>query len=284
MPETPAAPPSSGRKLFYGLFIFPLIIAVSMAVLLCSVVLLTREVETPETLITAIKTGAPSKRWQKAFELANELNRDPAMLRSHGVMNEVIHILRDDGEYDAQTRSYMAMALSRFNAPEVEQAILGALTTEKAPEVQLYLIWAVGQQKIAAGRTLVEGFVSAAGEDIQKMAVYVLGVLGDPASVPVLLPLLTSESQDVRWNTALSLARLGSDAGLPVLMKMLDRSTLSEYNSLPDQKIEEVMVNAIKGLALLQPEAAQPILEELSRTDASLKVRQAALEFLNSAK
>lgn len=283
MPETTTKTPSSGRKLFYGLFIFPLIIAVSMAVLLCSVVLLTREVETPETLITAVKTGAPSKRWQKAFELANELNRDPAMLRSHGVMNEVIHILRDDSEYDPKTRSYMAMALSRFKAPEVEQAILEALAAEKAPEVQLYLIWAVGQQQIGAGRALVEAFTVNPAEDLQKMAIYVLGGLGDEASVPVLVPLLEAESQDVRWNTALSLARLKSSAGLPVLMKMLDRGTLSEYNGLPDQKIEEVMVNAIKGLSLLQPEAVRPILEELSRTDPSLKVRQAALDFLNTA-
>ena len=79
MGETPSLTPkpASGRKLFYGLFIFPLIIAVGMAVLLCTVVLLTKEAETPESLITAIKTGAPSKRWQKAFELSNEINQGP---------------------------------------------------------------------------------------------------------------------------------------------------------------------------------------------------------------
>lgn len=280
MTQTDIKPPTSGRKLFYGLFIFPLIIAVSMALLLCGVVLLTREVETPETLITAIKTGAPSKRWQKAFELANELNRDPAMLRSHGVMNEVIHILNNRSEYDPKTRSYMAMALSRFEAAGVDAAVLNALKSEDSPEVQLYLIWAVGQKKILEAREVVEGFASQSSIDVQKMAVYVLGVLGDAASTPVLLPLLASESQDVRWNTALSLARLKSDEGLPVLMKMLDRKTLSAYNGLADQKIEEVMINAIKGLALLQPESAWPILKELSKNDDSLKVRQAAIEAL----
>src|SRR3989339_1538249 len=108
MTDEKAAPPDPKRKLFFGLFIFPLLIAVGMALLLCTVVFLTNEEETPETLITAIKTGAPSKRWQKAFELSNELNREGGLLRSAGIMNEVIHILNDKEHYDAQTRAYMA--------------------------------------------------------------------------------------------------------------------------------------------------------------------------------
>jgi len=281
MEETEVKPPTSGRKLFYGLFIFPLIIAVFMAVLLCSVVLLTREVETPETLISDIKSSSPSQRWQKAFELANELNRDPAMFRSHAIMNEIVHILQNRGEYDPKTRSYMAMALARFENIEAQTAILKSLEAEDSSEVQLYLIWAIGQQKIIAGRQIVEGFLGDSPEDLKKMATYVLGVLGDAKSSKVLIPLLNSESQDIRWNAALSLARLKNDAGLEVIMKMLDRNTLSAYNGLTDQKIEEVMVNAIKGLALLQPKSAWPILKELSRNDQSLKVRQAALEVID---
>ena len=109
----------SSRKLFYGLFIFPLLIAVGMAVLLCTVVLLTREAETPESLITSIKTGSPSKRWQKAFELSNELNQGRGLIREAGLMKEVIHILNEREEYDSKTRAYMAIALSKFNEPEV---------------------------------------------------------------------------------------------------------------------------------------------------------------------
>src|SRR3990167_9521427 len=117
----------SGRKLFFGLFIFPLMIAVGMAILLCTVVLLTREVETPESLIMAIKTGPPSKRWQKAFELSNELNQGRGMIRAEGVMKEVAHILTQRQEYDGQTRSYMAIALSRFQEPEVIPVLREAL-------------------------------------------------------------------------------------------------------------------------------------------------------------
>src|SRR3989338_1187957 len=99
----------SGRKLFYGLFIFPLLIAVGMAVFLCGVVILTHEEESAESLITAIKTGAPSKRWQKAFELSNELNQKKDSLRSEGLMREIISILGDSKRYDVKTRGYMAL-------------------------------------------------------------------------------------------------------------------------------------------------------------------------------
>src|SRR3990167_4037965 len=115
--------PNSKRKVFFGLFVFPMLIAITMALLLSGIVLLTHEEETPESLITAIKTGAPSKRWQKAFELSNELNRKGGLIRGAGIMNEVIHILNDKEHYDAKTRAYMAMALSRFRNEEAEAAL-----------------------------------------------------------------------------------------------------------------------------------------------------------------
>ena len=284
MVDSQLSPPSSGRKLFFGLFVFPLLIAVGMAVLLCTVVLLTREVETPEALITSIKTGAPSKRWQKAFELSNELNRDPGMLRSDAVMKEVIHILTNRQEYDAKTRSYMAIALSRFDDEEVSQALQRALADETAEEVQLYLIWALGQTHETQAARQIEGFLGSESEALKKMASYVLGVLGDRQSAGPLADLLKDPSRDVRWNTAVALARLGSADGVETLMKMMDRKSMSELEGLSEAKTEEIMVNAVKAAALLQQSEIVPILENLSKNDPSLKVRQAAIAALQEEK
>src|SRR3989338_2491567 len=145
----PIAKLNSGRKLFFGLFVFPLLIAIGMAVLLCSVVLLTHEQETPESLITAIKTGSPSKRWQKAFELSNELNRKDAQgIRNLATMKEIIHVLQDPSHYDAKTRSYMAIALAHFNEPEAAQALKKSLQNkEEEEEVKLYSLWSLGALK-----------------------------------------------------------------------------------------------------------------------------------------
>lgn len=270
----------SGRKLFYGLFVFPLIIAVGMAVLLCTVVLLTRETETPESLITAIKTGSPSKRWQKAFELSNELNRSKEILRVSGVMKEIIHILSDRKEYDEKTRSYMAIALSRFDDPAVGETLRQVLREETNPQVQLYLIWAIGQKQVKEAVDELLPFLSKPEEDLKQMAAYILGVLGDEKAIPGLLPLLDDPARDVQWNAALSLARLKSDAGYAVLVKMVDRETLVSYHHLQEDKVEEIMINAIRGLALIGRPESLPVLAELSNKDKSLKVRQAAIEAL----
>ena len=224
--------------MFYGLFIFPLVIAAGMAVLLCTVVLLTRETETPESLITAIKTGSPSKRWQKAFELSNELNRTKPMVRKAGVFKEAVHILNSRAEYDPKTRSYMAIALSRFEGNEPAAALQAALAEEKDADVQLYLMWALGIKGAREAVGLILPFLRNEREDLRQIAAYVLGVLGDPKAVGPLEPLLEDNARDVRWNAALSLARLGSASGYEVLVKMLDRRALSTYHQIPDSEIE----------------------------------------------
>lgn len=274
-------PTQSGKKLFYGLFIFPLLIAVGMAVLLCTVVLLTSESETPESLITSIKTGSPSKRWQKAFELSNELNQGRGLIREAGLMKEVIHILNERKEYDAKTRAYMAIALSKFNEPEVVPALRDILKTEDDSSVQIYLIWALGLKKATDAVAQITPFLKSSDADVRKMAAYVLGVLGDPQAAKELEGLLSDLDKDVRWNAALSLASLKSDAGYSVLMEMLNRGTLVQEYALPEDKIEEIMVNATRGLALLKKPESLPRLSQLSNSDKSLKVRQAAIEALS---
>ena len=274
----------SGRKLFYGLFVFPLLIAVGMAILLCTVVLLTRESETPESLITAIKTGSPSKRWQKAFELSNELNQGRGLIRQSGVMKEVIHILNDRRQYDAKTRSYMAIALARFEEPEAVAALRAALSAEEEPAAQIYLIWALGIKRAKEAVNQILPFLKSPEEDLKKMAAYVSGTLGDKKAVGALEALLGDSSRDVRWNAALSLARLGSGSGYGELLKMLDRRTLASYHGLPEEKVEEIMVNAIKGVTLLNRTESRPLLARLSNEDKSLKVRQAAIQALEYQK
>lgn len=276
--ETPA-PSNPKRKLFFGLFIFPLLIAVGMAALLCSVVFLTHEEETPETLITAIKTGSPSKRWQKAFELSNELNRRPEMIRSKGVMGEILHILGDAERYDPKTRSYMAMALSRFQEPEAVEAVRRRLK-EETEEVQLYLLWALGNLNAREAAGDLDPFLASQNPDLRQMAAYVSGILGDKETVLRLKPLLKDPVKDVSWNAALSLARLGDDSGAGILMKMLDRSSLTESHRLSKDQVEKIMVNAVKGLGRIKNSESEPLLRSLAENDESLQVRQAALEVL----
>lgn len=279
--ENATQKPDPKRKLFFGLFLFPLLIAVGMATLLCSVVFLTHEAETPETLIAAIKTGSPSKRWQKAFELSNELNRAPEMVRRSGVMNEIIHILGDADHYDVKARSYMAMALSRFREPEAIEAIRKRLDVEEEG-VQLYLMWALGNLGAKGAVEDLEPFLVHEKADLRKMAVYVSGILGDKKTTSKLKPLLKDPVADVSWNAALSLARLGDDSGWEVLVKMLDRSVLASHYQMSKAEIERTMVSALRGLSRIRRTESFPLIESLAQSDESLKVRQAALDAMKS--
>ncbi len=281
--------PNTKRKLFFGLFVFPLLIAVAMAVLLSAIVFLTKEEETPETLIKAIKTGAPSKRWQKAFELSNELNHKNGMIRSAGIKKEIIHILNDRDHYDAKTRAYMAMALSRFQDEETLDALLTTLRglevgSEDESEFVIFLMWAIGNYQNPEAADDVAGFLQNKQGDVRKTAAYVLGVLGNRKSVKVLLPLLEDSVHDVAWNAALSLARLGSDAGWKVLLQMLDRNYLKQAFQMNDAQVDPVVTNAAKGFTLIKKQEAVPILEKVSKEDPSLKVREAALNALEFQK
>jgi HEAT repeat protein len=282
---------NSGRKLFFGLFVFPLLIAVGMAVLLCSVVLITNEKETPESLVAAIKTGAPGKRWQKAFELSNELNRKDNSLRSESVMREIASILGDQVRYDEKTRSYMAIALSHFSGDETRTALIRALG-DPSEDVKLYSLWALGAVEETEVRderrnksiNAITPFLNHENKNLRKMAVYVLGATGDKRSIPALKALLNDSVEDIRWNAALSLARLHDSSGLDVLLKMLERDRLAAELGMDEVGIESVMINAVKGLALIQKPESIKILESVSKGDKSLKVRQAAIDAIQYQK
>lgn len=268
------------RKLFFGLFIFPLVIAVGMAVLLCGVVLLTTENDTPQTLISAIKSGSPSRRWQKAFELSNELNRpDIAKKIDPAILNEIIFILKDEQNFDPKTRNYMAIALGRFNIPVVVQTLKEALS-DPAEDVRLSALWSLGTLQARECADEVKKFLEADRSEFRKIAAYVLGAMGDASAIPSIQKLLNDPSHDVRWNAALALARLGNDGGQDILLQMLDPALFSGLG-MKESEIEIVRINAIKGLALIQKPESIKILQSLSRQDNNLKIRQAAMDALS---
>jgi HEAT repeat protein len=275
--------PNAQRKLFFGLFIFPLLIAVGMAILLCTVVFLTHEGETPESLIAAIKTGAPSKRWQKAFELSNELNRDSGAIRGKSVMREIIHILGDGAHYDSKTRGFMAVALAHFSEPEAEEALRKILAEREDEQVVLYALWALGTLNARGALGDIAPYLKSENAALRKMAAYVVGALEGADHIPVLRVLLEDPVRDVQWNAAIALARLADASGRDVILKILERPAV-ETGGLPEAEVEKIMINAIRALALIKDARSEDALRNLSKTDPSLKVRQAALEALKTAR
>lgn len=271
--------PESGKKLFFGLFIFPLLIAVGMAALLCAVVLMTHEDQTAENLLASLKKSAPSKRWQKAFELSNEINRDPKQLANTALSREMIEVLGDTERFDGKTRGYMAIALSHDPGPESAAALERALR-DTEEEVRVYALWSLGRASRASSAPAVEKCLADESPEVRKTAAYVLGALGSSDSLAALQKALGDPMEDVRWNAALALARLENADGYNILVSMLERERLSRDLKLDEETVESVMTNAVKGLALIPRPESIRILETLSRQDKNMKVRQAALDAL----
>jgi len=279
MVDTELASPDSGRKLFFGLFIFPLIIAVGMAALMCTVVLMTHEKETPESLIASLKKSPPSKRWQKAFELSNELNRSGNNPPSETVSREMLSILRDGENFDPKTRSYMALALSHGPSDEAYSALVSALD-DKEEEVRVHALWSLGLSGKMDAAPLIEKQLSHDSPEVRKTAAYVLGGLRYSAAQPALQRALTDPVADVRWNAALALARMGNSDGYDILLSMLEREQLSRDMSLDEDQVESVMINAMRGLVLIPKADSIKILQTISKGDRNLRVRQASLDSL----
>lgn len=250
-----------------------------MTVLLCGVVLMTHEQESPETLLAAIKTVSPGKRWQKAFELSNELNRPSDGIRSAALLQEIIHILEDPAHFDFKTRGYMALALGHFDKPEAVEALKRSLS-DPSEDVALYATWSLGTLKAREAAPQLVSQLKSEKSELRKTAAYVLGTLEDAGVAPEIKKLLTDPAADVRWNAALALARLKDASGAEVLHSMLEREELKLQYALADAALEAVMINAAKGLALIHGPESIKILESISRNDKSLKVRQAAVEAL----
>ena len=279
MIDTTPSSPDSGRKLFFGLFIFPLLIVIGMAALMCTVVLMTHEKETPETLIISLKKSPPSKRWQKAFELSNELNRDAKNPPSETVTREMLAVLRDPVAFDPKTRSYMALALSHSPSEETYSALKDVLD-DPDEEVRVHAIWSLGLSGKVQAAPLIEKQLGHDSPEVRKAAAYVLGALHSSASAKALEHTLTDAVADVRWNAALALARLGNAAGYDILLSMLARERLTREMNLDEPQIESIMVNAIRGLTLIPKAESIKILQTISRGDRNLRVRQASMDSL----
>ncbi len=271
------------RKLFFGLFIFPLVITVGMAVFLCAAVLMTHEQDTPENLLASLKKSAPSKRWQKAFELSNELNRNADKEPGDMVLKEMIGIFLDADRYDTKTRSYMAMALARSRTKNAQEALLSGIQ-DASEEVRVHSVWAITTSGNTEALPQIQALMKDDSEHVRKTAAYAMGALNCHNCVPDLQSALKDSASDVRWNAALALARLKNDSGLEILNDMLKRSELENELNMSEESIESVMTNALKGLGLIKNANSVKILESISKTDKNIHVRQAALAAMENFK
>lgn len=219
--------------------------------------------------------------WQAAFGLSKRIVQDPAMGRDERLVREVIALFEEARGQDPRIRRYLALALGRLGNPLASDALLGALGDED-PETQIHVMWALGALRETRAVEPLTALLRHRDEGVRKMAAYTLGALGDARAAEPLARALEDPAVDVGWNAAIALSRLGDRRGVPVLLRLLDPATLAAEEAMSPQQRQDTAVEAIRALVSLREVSARPAIKSLRESSPDLKVRQTAIDALES--
>jgi hypothetical protein len=260
----------------------------------------------PQEYLAEIQNGGMTRQWPAAYELSR-LMADPAVRADRSLAPVLVQAFDEAKNGDPRVRRYLALALGRLDPPMPPEAIAALSRSLDEPgkawnpdwmsrmtgwseidisEARISAIWALGSSGDAGVVPRLVPLYASSDAGVRKMVVYALGALPGGAQTDTLRAALRDEVPDVRWNAAVALARHGSHDGVPVLRQMLDRAYVEQTvkrDVRPDSDqdpIADVMISGLRAVAVLQDDTLRPSVEELSRQDRSLKVRQAALEAL----
>jgi hypothetical protein len=242
----------------------------------------------PQDYLAEVQNGGSNRRWPAAYELSRMM-ADPKV-RADRALGPALVRAFENAKDDAQVRRYLALAIGRLDPPLPAGAI-DALTQALADgdsETRISVVWALGSSGDAAVVPTLVPLYTAQSTDagVRKMIVYALGALPGDAQLPTLQTALSDDTPDVRWNAAVALARHGRHDGIDVVRQMLDRAYVEQRvtrEARPDGDVDpvgDVMISGLRAAAALKDDTLKPTVTALSRSDRSMKVREAAIEAL----
>jgi hypothetical protein len=249
--------------------------------------LIASEGKTSSDCLDEIRLGG-GRAWQAAMELSRLLPGEDPARRDPRLAPQVVVLFEGARGEDPRLRRYLALALLQLRDRRSVEALLDSLADADL-QTRLYAAWALGEIGDPRASMPLLDLLQQEEPDLRKIAAFALGSMPAPEVADGLRRALNDPIHDVAWNAALSLARQGDAAGLPLIARMLDRAYLDGV-SRPDtegrprplsaaQK-EEAMLNALRSIARLGDRDHLPLLRALRDGDASLRVRQGALEAL----
>lgn len=248
---------------------------------------LVTDTRTPQDYISEVRFGGTNRRWPAAYELSRLL-ADPKVRADRTIAGALVKAFEESKDDDPRVRRYLALAIGRLDPPLPADAV-GILTKsleDPDSEARISAIWALGSSGDPAAVATLQPLYESSDAGIRKIVVYALGALPGETQMVTLRTALQDSAADVRWNAAVAVARHGNREAVPVLRQMLDRGYVQqtvkrEVRQDEDQDpVADVMISGIRAGAKLKDEELRSTIETLSEKDASLRVRQAALEAL----
>lgn len=261
---------------------------------------------TPQDYLTEIRSGGANRQWPAAYELSR-LMGDPNVRANRALGPALVSAFEGARDGDPRVRRYLALAIGRLDPPLPAEAV-GALvkslddpganwqpdwfsrfngwTDLDINEARITTIWALGSSGDPGVVPRLQPLYESPDAGIRKMVVYALGALPGDAQLATLRTALGDQAPDVRWNAAIGLARHANREGVPVLRQMLDRTYVEqtvkrEVRLDADMDpVSDVIIGGLRAIVALKDTSLRASIEDLSRQDRSMKVRQAALEAL----
>ena len=297
-------------------FLFPLIIIAICVGIFLLFGYLTYEQKDAQAFLNDIRNGSGSTRWVAALELSNLVSVDDAGLKNSAFADSVLDVYVNRRNDHPRVRGFLALTLGKLGSRKAVPALIEGLREaeelktaddsnwqmdmgEQAARVfglgpsptemrdfqvqnQIYTLFALG---MIGDNAAVPGILpQLRNEDpaVRKTAAYVLGVLGNTVAVRDLQVVLNDPADEVRWNAAMALAQLGDGSGADLLSNLIDRNYLARLEGMTEEQKSELMVNAVKCLGILKFHPARDKIVTLSQTDSDLAVRDASLAALKN--
>ena len=280
-------PLAAAPALAVQFFLIPLAVVGVVVLVYGGFRMLVTNERTPEEFLNDVRTGGRERRWPAAYELSRMLDAPEVEAQHPGLGPAIVQAFTDSAGDDPRVRQYLALAVGRLrNVPPGALEGLVAGLDDPDTETRISVIWALASIGDAGVVEEIEGMYQSSDAGVRKMAVYALGALPLDAQAATLRNALDDTAPDVRWNAAVALARHGRSDGLPVLRRMLDREYVERnVTRTPNLDAEldpvaEVMVSGLQAVGALKTPDLHATVAELSRSDASLRVREMALRTL----
>lgn len=268
--------------LFYSFFLIPFMIAVFGAVFFLLFKFVTYETNDVEKLLNQVKIGSASKRWQSAFELAKVLNNPDSEPLSSSFKDQLSSAYLRSIHDDPLVRSYLAMAMGATQDTIFGQNLILGLEDESI-ETRIAAVQALGMIQYAPAVDPINKLIQSTDTETERLSATIsLGMIGDSKAIPFLEILLEDEEANIRWDAAIALAKMGNNSGAYIIEGLLDREYLNKFSQIDPIEQKKVLMVAIKTASILFDKRFEDDLISLSKNDADLKIRDAAIKALKN--
>ena len=269
--------------LFYSFFLIPFMIAIFGAVFFLLFRFITFETDDASELLNQVKIGSASKRWQSAFELSKVFNIPEKIPTDPSFKNQMVSAYNHSLHDDPLVRAYLALAMGVTRDEFYSDALLIGLNDENR-ESRLAAVQAIGMVGAKTALPKLQEILEKSQFTDERLATTIsMGMIGDKNSIPLLQTLLEDEEPNIQWDAAIALAKMGDTSGAFIIANLLDRDYLNAFPEVDEAEKNQAIMVAIEIASMIKAKGLEPKLVTLAESDGNLKIRNAAMQTLESA-